>query len=61
MNPVKQLLYEDPLMPLFEADFAGLEPEAHYRVLAARYARYAEENPAFADFFSVSTRSSAAP
>lgn len=51
MNPVKQLLYEDPLMPLFEADFAGLEPEAHYRVLAARYARYAEENPAFADFF----------
>lgn len=51
MNPVKQLLYEDPLMPLFEADFAGLEPEAHYHVLAARYARYAEENPAFADFF----------
>lgn len=43
VNPVKQLLYEDPLMPLFEADFQGMALSAHYGELARRFDRNARD------------------
>lgn len=52
VNPVRQLLYEDPLMPLFERDFAGMILSEWYRALAMDYARYAAQNPAWADFLT---------
>lgn len=51
-NPVKQLLYEDPLLPLFEQDFVGMALADWYRALAGDYARYAEENPSWSCFLT---------
>lgn len=48
VNAAKFLLYQDPLVQLYAADTAGLSMRAHYATLETRYARYAEENPAFA-------------
>lgn len=53
VNPAKQLLYEDPLMPLFEADFAGRSLTGHYRKLAEKLKDYAPEYPAYAHFFGL--------
>lgn len=52
VHPVKQLLYEDPLMPLFERDFSGMALADWYRALALDYARHAEQNPDWADFLT---------
>lgn len=53
VNPVKQLLYEDPLMPLFESDFAGCLMIEHYQKLAEKLNGFASEYPAYAQFFGV--------
>jgi hypothetical protein len=47
-NPSKMILYEDPLLPLFEQDFAGLELESHYADLAERYRAYRRQDPQLA-------------
>ena len=47
-NACKFLLYQDPLVPLFEADLAGVDMAAHYEGLAAEYRKYQTENPEFA-------------
>lgn len=52
INPVKQLLYEDPLLPMFEQDFQGMALREWYQALAKDYGRYAEENPRWADFLT---------
>lgn len=51
VNASKFLLYQDPLVPLFDADLAGVDASAHYSGLAALYERYREENPEFAQLF----------
>ena len=51
VTPAKTLLFEDPLMPLFEEDFRGLPCEAHYRFLAEKYKGYAEAQPRFRALF----------
>ena len=45
VNLCKIMLYQDPLVELFEADTAGLPLSEHFASLAPLYARYAEENP----------------
>lgn len=47
VNASKFLLYEDPLVPLFTADTAGLSFAEHYRNLAESYTGYTSEDPAF--------------
>ena len=47
VNVCKFMLYQDPLIQLFEADTAGLRMAEHFAMLEGRYARYAEENPAY--------------
>ncbi len=47
VNAAKFLLYQDPLVPLYEADLAGVDMASHYAALAADYERYARENPEF--------------
>lgn len=47
VNASKFLLYEDPLLPLFSADTAGLSFTDHYRALAESYTSYTSEDPAF--------------
>jgi hexosaminidase len=41
VTPAKTLLYEDPLMPLFEEDFRGLPCTEHYQMLKGRFENYA--------------------
>ena len=48
--PVKQLLYEDPLLPLFEKDYEGLKLEAHYRELSESLSRCADKTPSLETF-----------
>ncbi len=45
VNPSRQLLYEDPLIPLFERDFEGMELADWYRSLAGDCRRAAERSP----------------
>lgn len=52
VNAAKFLLYQDPLVQLFEEDTAGLAMSAHYASLEPRYQKYAAENPAFTQLFS---------
>lgn len=47
VNAAKFLLYQDPLVPLFEADLAGVDMAADYERLAADYRKYRTENPEF--------------
>jgi len=47
VNAAKFLLYQDPLIPLYQADLEGVDIGLHYRALAEDYDRYARENPAF--------------
>ncbi len=56
VDPVKQLLYEDPLMPLFEADFAGHALSEHYREMIEKLNGFAAEYPAYASFFDLYTQ-----
>jgi RNAse (barnase) inhibitor barstar len=43
-NPSKMILYEDPLLPLFEQDFVGLDLKEHYAELADRFRMHRREN-----------------
>lgn len=56
VNAAKFLLYQDPLVPLFEADLAGVDMAAHYEGLAADYRKYQAENPEFALLMGFYTR-----
>jgi len=47
VTPGKTLLYEDPLIPLFEEDFRGLPCAEHYQILAESYMNYAISQPRF--------------
>lgn len=51
VTPAKTLLYEDPLLPLFEEDFHGLPCAEHYHMLAERYKNYASSQPQFQTLF----------
>lgn len=47
VNAAKFLLYQDPLVPLYESDLAGVDMAEHYRLLAVDYRRYQQKNPGF--------------
>ena len=47
----KNLLYEDPLLPVFEKDFSGMELESYFSALALRYRQYAMQYPDYATLF----------
>ncbi len=51
VNAAKFLLYQDPLVPLYEADLEGVDAAAHYAALEKDYQKYAEENPEFSQLF----------
>ncbi|HIT34849.1 MAG TPA: beta-N-acetylhexosaminidase [Candidatus Faecousia intestinigallinarum] len=55
VNACKFMLYQDPLIQLFEADTAGFQMAKHYEMLVQRYARYTQENPAYATLFEFYT------
>lgn len=58
VNACKFMLYQDPLIQLFEADTAGYAMAEHFGSLVTRYARYALENPDYAllfDFYTALT------
>ena len=52
VNACKFLLYQDPLIQLFEADTAGFQLAAHYASLTALYTRHAAEQPAYRLLFT---------
>ena len=47
MNAAKFLLYEDPLVPLFAADTAGMSFSGFYADLARRYENFSSDSPEF--------------
>lgn len=49
---IKALLYEDPLMPILEADFAQLLDGTYFKNLAGLYGTYAQEYAAYDKMFS---------
>ena len=54
-NFLKIMLYQDPLVQLFEEDTKDLDMSRHYAALVGLYARHARENPNYAllfDFFA---------
>ena len=55
VNACKFMLYQDPLIQLFEADTAGYAMAEHFGSLVTRYARYALENPDYALLFDFYT------
>lgn len=54
-NICKILLYQDPLVQLFEKDLEGFRPEEHFAGLVGKYALAARNNPEFAAFFDFYT------
>lgn len=54
-NACKFMLYQDPLVQLFEADTQGYAMAEHFARLVPKYARYAAENPAFCLLFDFYT------
>ena len=54
-NVGKVLLYQDPLIQLFENDLAGYPVSAHYESLVGRFARHAAENPEYPELFNFYT------
>ncbi len=54
-NACKILLYQDPLVQLFEKDMEGFPAEEHFSALVGKYARYAGENPKYAHLFDLYT------
>lgn len=59
VNVCKFMLYQDPLVQLFEADMAGLPLADHFAALEPLYARYAQENPGYRllfDFYTALAR-----
>ena len=51
VNACKFLLYQDPLIQLFEADTAGFDMSGHFASLVQKFAHYAQENPEYALLF----------
>lgn len=54
-NPSKFLLYQDPLLQLYEKDTKGIPMAHHYEGLIGLYEKYRDENPEFSllfDFYS---------
>ena len=51
-NSCKFMLYQDPLIQLFEGDTKGLELSRHFGSLVPLYERYARENPEYELMFS---------
>ena len=54
-NACKIYLYQDPLVQLFEKDMEGFEAVRYFEELELKYARYAQENPAFGLLFDFYT------
>ena len=54
-NACKFMLYQDPLVELFEADMEPFHLAEHFAGLVPLYARYAEENPAYSLVFEFYT------
>lgn len=44
VNPLRHLLYEDPLIPLFEADYDTKNLVGYFETLSCDLSRYAQEN-----------------
>ncbi len=55
VNACKFLLYQDPLIQLFEKDMEHFDAEAHFQMLVGKFARYAQENPAYTQLFDFYT------
>lgn len=55
VNACKFMLYQDPLIQLFEADTQGYAMAEHFGSLVTRYARYALENPEYSLLFDFYT------
>lgn len=51
VNACKFLLYQDPLVQLFEADTRGIPMADYFAPLEAKYLRYAQENPEYEIMF----------
>ncbi len=51
VNACKFMLYQDPLVQLFEADTRGFDMSGHFGSLVQKYARYAHENPEYSLLF----------
>lgn len=47
VNAAKFLLYEDPLLPLFDADINGRDFSGHYYALQKQYAAFHSDEPCF--------------
>ncbi len=54
-NACKFLLYQDPLIQLFEKDTEGYPMSSHFASLVNKYARYAQENPEYSLLFDFYT------
>ena len=54
-NVGKVLLYQDPLIQLFENDLEGYPVSEHYESLVGRFARHAAENPEYPELFDFYT------
>lgn len=54
-NACKIYLYQDPLVQLFEKDMEGFQAAEHFEELVQKYARYARENPEYAELFDFYT------
>lgn len=55
VNACKFLLYQDPLIQLFEADTEGFDLSGHFAALVGTYAQCARENPTFSLLFDFYT------
>lgn len=55
VNACKFMLYQDPLIQLFEADMEGIDQSGHFAPLVQKYARHAAENPQYALLFDFYT------
>lgn len=53
LTPAKTLLFEDPLVPLFEEDFRSLPCAEHYQMLAERYRKHANVQQEYSLLFEL--------
>ncbi len=49
----KNLMFEDPLMPLFEKDFEGMDLVAHYTGFEEKYTAWAKQYPQYGTLFTL--------
>ena len=47
VNAAKFLLYQDPIVPMYDDDLKGVDTRAHYAALEADYAKFKKENPRY--------------